>query len=89
MTTKRENQLAVAGTIEKRVKASESLLERMGITPEAYERVVLNALIRNPDLAGLRPGQPGHCRCGLHSGRDCCRTGNSAPSCRSSPGTGR
>ena len=39
------------GTIEKRVKASESLLERMGITPEAYERVVLNALIRNPNLA--------------------------------------
>ena len=50
MATKRENQLAMAGTIEKRVKASESLLERMGITPEAYERVVLNALIRNPDL---------------------------------------
>ena len=51
MTTRKENQLAVAGTIEKRVKASESLLERMGITPEAYERVVLNALIRNPNLA--------------------------------------
>ena len=51
MTTKQENQLAVVGTIEKRVKASESLLERMGITPEQYERVVLNALIRNPQLA--------------------------------------
>ena len=50
-TTKRENQLAVRGTVEKRVQDSKPLLERMGITPEAYERVVLNALIRNPNLA--------------------------------------
>ena len=50
-TTKRENQLAVRGTVEKRVQDSKPLLERMGITPEAYERVVLNALIRNPQLA--------------------------------------
>ena len=50
MTTKRENQLAVKGTVEKRVQDSKALLERMGITPEAYERVVLNALIRNPAL---------------------------------------
>ena len=50
MTTKQENQLAVKGTVEKRVRDSLPLLERMGITPEAYERVVLNALIRNPQL---------------------------------------
>ena len=50
MTTKRDNQLAVKGTVEKRVRESASLLERMGITAEAYERVVLNALIRNPQL---------------------------------------
>ena len=50
MTTKRENQLAVRGTVEKRVRESASLLERMGISAEAYERVVLNALIRNPQL---------------------------------------
>ena len=50
-TTKRETQLAVRGTVEKRVQDSKALLERMGITPEAYERVVLNALIRNPSLA--------------------------------------
>ena len=50
-TTKRDNQLAVRGTVEKRVQDSKPLLERMGITPEAYERVVLNALIRNPNLS--------------------------------------
>ena len=41
---------AVRTRIQKRVKLSEALLTRMGITPEAYERTVLNALIANPDL---------------------------------------
>ena len=51
MSTRRENQLAVRGVVGKRVEASKPLLERMGITVEAYERVVLNAVIRNPGLA--------------------------------------
>ena len=50
MTTKQEHALSVKSTIEKRVQTSAALLERMGITAEAYERVVLNALIRNPEL---------------------------------------
>ena len=60
MTTKRENQLAVKGTVEKRVQDSKALLERMGITPEAYERVVLNALIRNPALQDCDRTSLGH-----------------------------
>ena len=36
--------------ISARVKLSEALLARMGITPEAYERVLLNALISRPDI---------------------------------------
>ena len=68
MTTKQETQLAVKGTVEKRVRDSLPLLERMGITAEAYERVVLNALIRNPQLAGLRPEQLGHSGGRLHTG---------------------
>ena len=53
MTTKRENQLAVKGTVEKRVQDSKALLERMGITPEAYERVVLERTDTHPGATGL------------------------------------
>ena len=51
MTTKRDMQIAVKDTVKRRVEISQALLERMGITPEAYERVVLNAVIHNPGLA--------------------------------------
>ena len=41
----------VGGLVKRRISQSESLLGRMGISDEAYERVVLNALVRNPALA--------------------------------------
>ena len=50
MTTKQEQALAVQGTISKRIDLSAALLERMGFTKEEFERVMLNALIRNPEL---------------------------------------
>ena len=50
MTTKQEQALSLQGKLAKRIELSAALLERMGISTEAYERVVLNALIRNPDL---------------------------------------
>ena len=50
-----ENQLAVAGTVQRRVEMSKSLLERMGMTVEQYERVALNALVQNPGLADCDP----------------------------------
>lgn len=50
-----ENQLAVTGTVQRRVEMSKSLLERMGMTVEQYERVALNALVVNPGLADCDP----------------------------------
>ena len=47
----RETQLAVSGTVQRRVEMSKALLERMGMTVEQYERVALNALVQNPGLA--------------------------------------
>lgn len=37
--------------INRRITMSEPLLERMGVTAEAFERVTLNALVLNPALA--------------------------------------
>ena len=68
MTTKQETQLAVKGAVEKRVRASLPLLERMGITAEAYERVVLNALIRNPQLQDCDRTSLRHRGGGLYTG---------------------
>ena len=59
MTQNRDRQLAVKETIERRVRHSEPLLERMGITPEAYERVALNALVWNLSLIHIsEPTRP-------------------------------
>ena len=53
MTT--DKQLAVQNTIQRRVGLSEPLLKAMGIATEVYERVALNALVRNPDIADCTP----------------------------------
>ena len=41
---------ATADHLKNRVALSEALLERMGVTPEAFERVLLNALLNKPEL---------------------------------------
>lgn len=51
MATKQETALAQKGVVEKRVRMSASLLERMGMTVDQYERVMLNALLQTPGLA--------------------------------------
>ena len=45
------NQASQSGRDRTRVEMSKSLLERMGMTVEQYQRVVLNALVRVPALA--------------------------------------
>ena len=47
----RDSQLAVQSTVQRRIELSKSLLERMGMTVDQYERVALNALVQNPGLA--------------------------------------
>ena len=46
----RQRMAAAAEVLRNRVALSEALLERMGVTPEAFERVLLNALLANPRL---------------------------------------
>ena len=46
-----DKQMAVRQTIQRRVELSAPMLKGMGIQPEVYERVALNALVRNPDIA--------------------------------------
>ena len=48
-------QLDLKKRIERRAGLSEALLERMGITREAFERVGLNALVLVPGLADCTP----------------------------------
>ena len=50
----RDSQLAVQSTVQRRIELSKSLLERMGMTVEQYERVALNALVAESRLGGLR-----------------------------------
>ena len=45
------NMVKAQERIEKRVRMSEPLLKRIGVSVEQYERIVLNALIRVPKLA--------------------------------------
>lgn len=50
-----EQQELVRKRIERRVINNRALLERMGITPDAYARATLNALIMNPQVAECTP----------------------------------
>ena len=46
----RERMAAAADALKNRVELSEALLERMGVSVEAFSRVLLNALLANPKL---------------------------------------
>ena len=50
MAANKETARAQKGVVEKRVRMSAALLERMGMTPDQYERVMLNALLQTPGL---------------------------------------
>ena len=55
MATKQETALAVKSKVEQRIDVSKPLLERMGITVEQFQRVTLDALVRNPKIAECTP----------------------------------
>ena len=46
---------AVRGTVQRRLRRSEALLKRMGVSQDAYEAVALNALVTNPALEDCTP----------------------------------
>ena len=51
MTTNRNQALVKAkATVERRVGESDALLKALGIEPEAFKRITLNALVMNPKL---------------------------------------
>lgn len=56
MANKNELMLAARAKIEQRVGQSDALLARMGTSREVFERVALNALLTNPNIAGCDPG---------------------------------
>ena len=46
-----QQQIDIKGRIERRVELSEPMLKAMGVTPDAYARAALNALVLNPKIA--------------------------------------
>ncbi|MYB36794.1 MAG: hypothetical protein F4Y26_05250 [Gammaproteobacteria bacterium] len=75
MATSKQLMIAASEQIKKTVSKETALIQLMGVKPEQYERVVLNALISNPDIAACdlnslelavnrcisrRPGPDGH-----------------------------
>ena len=50
-----DRHLALRGKIERRVQLSADLVKAMGMDPQAYTRVALNALIMNPAIADCTP----------------------------------
>ena len=52
-----DRHLALRGKIERRVQLSADLVKAMGMDPQAYTRVALNALIMNPAIADCIGGE--------------------------------
>ncbi len=50
MTTKRQKAEKVEGRVKRRIELSKEILKDIGIPPEVYQRVVLNALLIAPGL---------------------------------------
>ena len=56
MATQKKDQLAViTAKIERRVNLSEAMLKAMGVEPELFLRVALNALVMNPTIGDCTP----------------------------------
>ena len=56
MATQKKDQLVViTSRIERRVSLSEAMLKAMGVEPELFLRVALNALIMNPTIGECTP----------------------------------
>ena len=56
MATQKKDQLAViTAKIERRINLSEAMLKAMGVEPELFLRVALNALVMNPTIGDCTP----------------------------------
>ena len=56
MATQKKDQLAViTAKIERRINLSEAMLKAMGVEPELFLRVALNALVMNPTIGECTP----------------------------------